>query len=78
MANNEQVAPLARATLIAGMTMAFEAIDPTTGAPVAGVKIDQAAIYGDDTGDSATVPVVIKPDVAPLWAPTPTVGEEAA
>lgn len=76
MANNEQVAPLARATLISGMTIAFEAISPTDGSPVSGVVIDSAAIFGDDgVPEPAAVTAPAKPDTepAPLWAPVPNV-----
>lgn len=70
----EQIAPLPRATLTNGMTIAFEAIDPTTGLPVAGVKVSAVAIYDDGsadvelTGGGVTVSL---PDTAPLWAPVP-------
>lgn len=76
MANNEQVAPLARATLIAGMTIAFEAISPTDGSMVGGVVIDVAAIYGDDgIPEPATVggAAPTTDQTAPLWAPVPNV-----
>jgi hypothetical protein len=33
-----------------GSAVTFEAIDPTTGAAVAGVKLTSFTIYGDDTG----------------------------
>lgn len=74
MANNEQVAPLPRTTLISGMTIAFEAIDPTTGAPVAGVEVSVAAVYGDDGNasvEAVTAPSVQLPSTTPLWAPIP-------
>lgn len=32
-----------------GMSIVFDAIDPTTGATVAGVVVSNAAIYGDGT-----------------------------
>lgn len=74
MANNEQVNPLARCTLIAGMTMAFEAISPTDGSMVGGVVIDTAAIFGDDGApEPATVSSPTRPTEAPepLWTPVP-------
>lgn len=55
--------------------MAFEAIDPTTGLPVAGVVIDAAAIFGDDGQGNESEPIIIPPTTTPLFAPTPTVGE---
>jgi hypothetical protein len=70
----EQIAPLPRATLANGMTIAFEAIDPTTGAAVTGVKVTNVAIYADgvDSTDAAVSPVEVSlPDTAPLWAPLP-------
>lgn len=74
MANNEQVAPMAKTTLISGMTIAFEAIDPSTGLAVSGVKISNAAVYGDDgSGQAAVVEETAAPleISAPLWAPLP-------
>jgi hypothetical protein len=70
----ELIAPLPRLTLVSGMTIAFEAIDPTTGAAVGGVVVSDAAIYADaadlNESDASTVAVTV-PDVAPLWAPLP-------
>lgn len=63
-----------RATLVNGMTIAFEAISPTTGLAVSGVKVSKVAIYAssDDTADVEASTVVVQlPDVSPLWAPTP-------
>lgn len=53
------VAPLPLIRVYGGMEVRLEAIDPTTGDPVAGVAVSDVAIYGralddDDTG-------------APLW-----------
>jgi hypothetical protein len=53
------IAPLPLIRLYGGMTIRLEAIDPTTGAPVAGVAVSDVAIYGrplDDDGSGA-----------PLW-----------
>lgn len=38
--------------LPAGFVVKFEAIDPTTGAAVAGVKVSSAIIYGTRLGDA--------------------------
>jgi hypothetical protein len=71
----ELIAPLPRVTLSNGMTIAFEAIDPTTGAAVANVKVSQVAIYGNvPSGEVEEVELVSVslPDTTPLWAFTPT------
>jgi hypothetical protein len=70
----ELIAPLPRATLVNGMVIAFEAIDPTTGAPVGGVIVSDVAIYanGQDLGEEAATTVnVTLPDSTPLWTPLP-------
>lgn len=77
MANNEQVAPAARVTLAGGMTVAFEAIDPTTGAFVAGVVVTNAAVKGDDgtpVSGSAQEITITADTTTPLFAPTPALG----
>lgn len=68
----EQIAPLPRATLSNGMTIAFEAIDPTTGAAVTGVTVTNVAVYDDGGSDAFEVSepgTVSLPDATPLWAP---------
>jgi hypothetical protein len=70
----ELIAPLPRLTLVSGMVIAFEAIDPTTGAAVGGVVVSDAAIYADAADledDAAGTIAVTVPDVAPTWAPLP-------
>jgi hypothetical protein len=70
----ELIAPLPRAMLAPGMTIAFEAIDPDTGAAVTGVIVSNAAIYTEaaDLNESDTSPpTVTVPDVSPRWAPLP-------
>jgi hypothetical protein len=46
------------------MTLRLEAIDPTTGAPVAGVSVADVTIYGrvlsDDGGDETLLPVYLQ------------------
>lgn len=42
------MAPLPQLILEAGATVTFEALDPATFAAVAGVRIVDACIYGDD------------------------------
>lgn len=74
MATSELIAPLPRVTLSNGMSIQFEAIDPTTGDPVADVVVSGVAIYGNVGPDSeiAVDSVAVSlPDSAPLWAPTP-------
>lgn len=70
----ELIAPLPRATLVSGMTIAFEAIDPTTGAAVSGVKVSNVAVYADaadaSTDTSETINVEL-PGGTPFFSPTP-------
>ena len=40
------IAPLPIIRLYGGMVLKLEAISPTTGAPVAGVTVEEVAIYG--------------------------------
>ena len=50
------IAPLPVIRLYGGMTIKLEAIDATTGNPVAGVAVSDVAIYGqglDGSGDDA-------------------------
>lgn len=56
--------------LIAGMVLKLEAINPTTGATVAGVTASKWAIYGDETGGGTLV------DVVPLYT-AEEIGEPA-
>lgn len=48
MATDQATAPFPQITLQPGMAIALEAIDPTTGAAVNGVKIKAITIYGAD------------------------------
>lgn len=45
MASSQLIAPLPLVTLENGMTVTFEAIDPDTGAAVAGVQVSTAVVY---------------------------------
>jgi hypothetical protein len=42
------MAPLPQIVLEPGMSVRFEAIDPATGAAIAGVKVQAIALYGAD------------------------------
>lgn len=42
--------------LTSGMRIRLEAIDPTTGDPVANVRADRWAIYGEDQSEPVPVP----------------------
>lgn len=53
------LAPLPLIRLYGGMTLRLEAIDATTGAPVAGVEVTDVAIYGH--------PLDADGSGAPLW-----------
>lgn len=46
MATDQLMAPLPQLVLAGGMIVKLEAIDPTTGAAVAGVTVSHIAIYG--------------------------------
>jgi hypothetical protein len=65
----ELLSTMAEATLGNGYTIRFEAIDPMTGDPVAGVVVSEAAVQADTrSGD----PVVIGlEDLPPLFLPVP-------
>lgn len=52
MATDQLMAPLPQVTLTAGMKIVFEAVDPATGGAVAGVNVEDIAIYGADLSDS--------------------------
>lgn len=55
---------MAQLSLPGGATVTFEAIDPTTGAAVAGVKVSSFTIYGYQTADSTLE------DIVPVYTPT--------
>lgn len=59
--------------LLAGYMLKLEAIDPTTGAAVAGVTVSDVAVYGTERASAE----VILDDLPPLWIPD-EVGEAAA
>lgn len=54
MAASQLLARLPFLSLDAGCTVTFEAIDPATGAAVAGVTISQATIYATGSTPTAT------------------------
>lgn len=64
----ELLSTLAEATLNGGMSIVFEAIDPTTGAVVTGVVVSQVAVLAEtvDAGLDGQVPL---DDAEPLWQP---------
>lgn len=47
MATDQLMAPLPQIQLEPGFVIALEAIDPTTGLPVAGVEISTGSIYAE-------------------------------
>lgn len=58
-------APMPELTVPGGSTIQFEAIDPTTGAQVAGVVVTTLTIFGKDvSADTAGLE-----DVVPLYSP---------
>lgn len=66
----ELLSTLAQATLSGGMIVRFEAIDPTTGANVTGVKVSNVAVLAnlEAAGLSGQVPL---DDAIPQWVPVP-------
>ena len=57
-------APMAELSLPGGSTVTFEAIDPTTGAAVAGVTVTSFTIFGSQEGASTLE------DIVPVYTPT--------
>lgn len=55
MATDTLMAPLPDLVLEPGMMVKLEAIDATTGAAVAGVKVSAIAIYGADESTGAVL-----------------------
>lgn len=67
---------MASLPLTDGCRAVFEAINPSTGATVAGVKIINPAIYGIDlSGNERAVGSGLEA-VTPLWLPEPVGAEE--
>jgi len=64
----ELISTMPQTTLDAGCTITAEAIDPATGATVAGVLISNFAIYAYEPAepDEGTISLV-----DPLWLPVP-------
>jgi hypothetical protein len=62
-------APMAQLSLPGGASITFEAINPSTGAAVAGVNVTSFTIYGypGDTGET------VLPDVLPVYTPQQSV-----
>lgn len=67
MAVQELLSTLAEVTLSPGFEIVFEAIDATTGLPVTGVTISNAAVYGD-VPEAAPGPATFD-DTVPLYTP---------
>lgn len=65
MATRQLEAGLPATVLVGGSIVAFEAIDPTTGAGVAGVTVGGVAIYGRDVSSEVSA----LEDVVPLYTP---------
>lgn len=64
----EQLSTLAEATLNGGMSIVFEAIDPSTGAVVTGVVVSRVAILAE-TVDAGLDGQVQLDDSDPQWQP---------
>lgn len=54
MTDHQLLAPLPQLSLDAGCSVTFEAIDPDSGAAVAGVTISEAVVYATNAVDGAT------------------------
>lgn len=71
----ELLSTMAQVPLDVGCRIVFEAIDPDTGAPVTGVVIQNANIYGYNLtpgAGSGQAPA----DEVPLWLPIPLEGAD--
>lgn len=66
----ELMSTLAQLTLANGMSITFEAISPTTGAAITGVKVSNVAVYCAVPDAEASVPGIPEPE-APLFIPIP-------
>lgn len=64
----ELIAPLPEVVLVPGSTITFEAIDPSTGAAVSGVKVNNVAIYCDTASGGGDTPAPPE-EAAPLFVP---------
>jgi hypothetical protein len=68
----ELLSTLAQVLLTGGYEVRLEAIDPTTGAAVTGVKVSNFTLYGETTsgalGDGGSAPV---DQTAPEFVPIP-------
>lgn len=65
------IGPMPVVDLFGGAVIQFEAVDPTTGAPVGGVEVSQASISAEDhtvTPEAADTPSVAN---LPLFVPGP-------
>lgn len=71
----ELLSTMAEATLAGGMYLAFEAIDPTTGAAVAGVKVSSVAVLAELL-PGGTLARVTLDDAEPQWQPV-ALGDQA-
>ena len=64
------ISTMATPLLVFGARAVFEAIDPVTGAPVAGVKLTNPVLAGINLSDNT--PQLPPSTVEPLWLPIPT------
>lgn len=64
MAATQAIAPLPALTLAPGMEIRFEAIDPATGLPVNGVRVELVAVVGP-VGDLNVAAVPMRDLMAP-------------
>jgi hypothetical protein len=68
----ELISTMSQIALTNGCVIKFEAIDPTTGAAITGVKIKNPVVYGFNLlgTEDDTAPKL--PDVAPIFVPIET------
>lgn len=71
----ELISTLPEATLSGGMYIAFEAIDPATGAAVAGVKVSSVAVLAELLPGGSLARVALD-DSEPQWQPVALEAQE--
>ncbi len=73
MTAHQLLAPMPELTLDSGCSVAWEAIDPATGAAVTGVVITVATVRAVNLAPEEAAPPA---DVLPVFVPTPATDEE--
>ena len=71
MATIQVISTMATPLMVFGGRMVFEAINPTTGATVSGVKITNPVVAGVNLSSDGTDTTSSLPPETPLWLPEP-------